>query len=458
VTDAQPAGDPDFSSIRAIALDTNCFSRGRLDFEQLESVVDRAENHGGVEVWVPEVVLWEWAEHAWQDYVEAESRLKSLRAAGLDAPALDTQTLDGLVEEMADQLAVLDPWLKMLSTLGAREALQDQVLQRPPASLVQRADGKKFKVGAADSVFIRTVTKQPGFKADQVLVISNDKGLGRAIAALPAPRPVLMREFGRSVNAVFRQAPTFEQATAQQCLQLIRARLHDLPLGDLRGDVTAVLHEDGQEVANLEADADNLELAGLSDLYMDRGDRFATGTLHLLADVTVSGAFQDQWGDSVVYEHEQVAGAAISVLVTVELEEDGPGSVTVDRGSADASVPIEMFHLVPRSALRRVLDRLGDLPLVEGLPRDGWPDDDRVVASVLGRQVELLLEGHPDEAWSLTAQLDGVDHGKVSCRRWQGQGMDEDWVLDAHTIDSHHASHNPFWGLNVALMAALEER
>lgn len=175
-----------------------------------------------------------------------------------------------------------------------------------------------------------------------------------------------------------------------------------------------MLDDDGQEIANFEAWANNIEVAGLSDLYLDRGETFVTGTLHLLADVTVTGAVRDLWGDSVVYQHEEVEGAAVEILVSFELDVDGNGEMTVDRGRGNASTPIESFHLDPPAALVRVLRLLEQLPLVSGVPSGGWPDGVQAVnIEVLGRSVVLKLNGATDSAWVLEALVDDAVVGKV---------------------------------------------
>lgn len=97
----------ELSGIRAIVVDTNAFSRGRLDLDLLETLVARADNHGAVEIWIPEIVLWEWAEHLHQDHVEAVDRLSALRTAGVDVPDLSAESVEVLLEELTTALM---PW------------------------------------------------------------------------------------------------------------------------------------------------------------------------------------------------------------------------------------------------------------------------------------------------------------------------------------------------------------
>ncbi len=287
------------------------------------------------------------------------------------------------------------------------------------------------------------------------MLVSGDKAVGKALEALPAPRPSHRPQLSRTAHEVFRSAPTFEQATVRACLRLLAEAGPDLSLGDLGGEVTSLLYDDAQEVANQEGTAENLQVVGLDDLYLDRSERFVTGTLHVLADVTVTGVVQDVWGDSIVMRQEEAYGTALNVLVTFELDGPSGKSVIVDRGSGDATLPLEAEHLHPPAALRRVLDLLRRLPLAEDVPQDGWPVGQDVASiTVLGTEVALRLDGDPTGAWTVTAELDGERVGAVSCHRYVSSSGPEDFVLTAEAA-STHALFNPFWALNAAVLSTL---
>lgn len=116
----------DLAAVRVIALDTNAFAGGRLAFDQLENLVARAESHAGVEIWVPEVVVWEWAEHSYRDHVDAVARLSALRVAGVSVPDLQPRTVDDLLKGMLDQFASLGDFLVVVPSAGSVEAIKDQ--------------------------------------------------------------------------------------------------------------------------------------------------------------------------------------------------------------------------------------------------------------------------------------------------------------------------------------------
>ena len=63
--------------VLAIGLDTNAFGSKHLSLERLRDLVRRAKKHGSLEVWIPESVLWEWAEHA---AAEHKTRRRRARA------------------------------------------------------------------------------------------------------------------------------------------------------------------------------------------------------------------------------------------------------------------------------------------------------------------------------------------------------------------------------------------
>ena len=54
--------------VRAVVLDANVMSRGRLTLDVIDEIVAVIEERElDAEVWVPEPVVWEWAEHACSD-------------------------------------------------------------------------------------------------------------------------------------------------------------------------------------------------------------------------------------------------------------------------------------------------------------------------------------------------------------------------------------------------------
>ena len=77
--EAGDVGPADLARVKAIALDTNAFGSKQLNFGRLRDLVNRAARHGGLEVWVPECVLWEWAQHA---AAEREAAVKSIQRDG----------------------------------------------------------------------------------------------------------------------------------------------------------------------------------------------------------------------------------------------------------------------------------------------------------------------------------------------------------------------------------------
>jgi hypothetical protein len=54
---------------KAVVFDTNVFGHGQLDISRLEQWADACALHDA-ELWIPEVVAWELAEHAVSEYVK----------------------------------------------------------------------------------------------------------------------------------------------------------------------------------------------------------------------------------------------------------------------------------------------------------------------------------------------------------------------------------------------------
>src|SRR6476469_4112293 len=120
--------------------------KGRLVIDQIEGLSEAIESQElDIEIWIPEPVVWEWAEHLFDDMERArepyQAALSRAEAAGLLLP--DEAADDGLAELKAVTSGLEDalqslPGVKLLPLSQhpdvAVEALQDQILQTGPAS------------------------------------------------------------------------------------------------------------------------------------------------------------------------------------------------------------------------------------------------------------------------------------------------------------------------------------
>lgn len=123
---------------------------------------------------IPEVVVWEWAEHAYATYVAVEEAAKAVR---VDASILARPVVAPApsVEELAERIENSFPARVRLWSPDRdvwRSALRDQVLQ------VGSGETKGgVKTGAADAVVLACVEAESAPSEDVVLLVTNDKRL-----------------------------------------------------------------------------------------------------------------------------------------------------------------------------------------------------------------------------------------------------------------------------------------
>jgi hypothetical protein len=173
---------PEPTNITAVVLDANAFGADATFNVGLLRRLARDAQEYGLQVWLPEPVLWELAAHV-ADAVErlsseVRARNKVLARAGLDTISLpdypDRETLIDRIVEEADQIE----GLVVIECSGdaAREALRDQITGRPPAS-----SEKGVKTGASDSAWIRSARSAAEDPTNRsYVIVSRDAAVRRA--------------------------------------------------------------------------------------------------------------------------------------------------------------------------------------------------------------------------------------------------------------------------------------
>ncbi|WP_235738768.1 hypothetical protein [Nocardioides alcanivorans] len=144
-----------FDGVDCIVVDTNFGPHGYPDMPRLKQLAASAQRVG-IRVGVPEVVVWEWAEHLQQKVSAAFTATRQANGAmlkgGLGAIATPVaSTADKIAIELARAVQTV-PNLVLIpaSERNARDALRDQILQQGGGS-----KKNEVKTGAADSAWIR---------------------------------------------------------------------------------------------------------------------------------------------------------------------------------------------------------------------------------------------------------------------------------------------------------------
>lgn len=174
VTPEEPAGaDPVHA--RFVVLDTNMSGhKGEFDASWVKGLAARLAAQG-VQLWVPQVVTWEWADHAAATQAEVLPGLRRLDRLGIPGmPGPPTKTLT-----RTEIASAIEETLRRMSNVevvpvhggSAIQALKDQILLTGPGV---RKDG--VKTGAADSALVRDSTEHIGrHRVGELAFLSSNK-------------------------------------------------------------------------------------------------------------------------------------------------------------------------------------------------------------------------------------------------------------------------------------------
>ncbi|MEU3645263.1 hypothetical protein AB0E59_17915 [Lentzea sp. NPDC034063] len=180
----------------AVVVDANAYGKVGPDLKRLANLAaDLAKI--GVELWVPEPVAWEWAEHLSVEWDAARKvvndQLRHLSRAGLPASSI-TPSYSGPEDLVSAFLQVLGdtPHLKIIELTGANAVagLKDQILQRKPA---KTKSSDRVKTGGSDSAWLRDVVAKAG-APDALLFLSQDTDIRSAYTAWGHAKQPVMRE------------------------------------------------------------------------------------------------------------------------------------------------------------------------------------------------------------------------------------------------------------------------
>lgn len=164
-----------------IVLDTNILGRGHFNLHRLQSVLESVAG-SGVEVVVPEVVVWEWAEHAAATY---EALVEEHRAFRVDESLYRLPDMPPVLPKQELVAAILKAIPRDVTVWRPqgeewRAAIEAQVLQTGTG---ERKGG--VKTGAADHLLLACVREQLDERgsAEAVVLATGDRNLRQACEA-----------------------------------------------------------------------------------------------------------------------------------------------------------------------------------------------------------------------------------------------------------------------------------
>lgn len=415
--------DEQRDQIVAVVLDCNSMGGGNLHLDRLGEWADRCRANG-LELWVPEVVLEEWAEHAAEAFEKASTAAgkerAELRKVGLE-PSWTVADREAVISHVVEEVRALENVIVLdLDPDDAREAMRDQVLQRGSGSRKQQ-----IKTGAVDSALLRTVHRRTHGKLETVVLVTGDRGAVDKMCDLMDWPPLhvvdglhLLAESLELLDTTDTHARWVLASALSRALPVSWAQpgyVVDLDSFTVEGatdaayrDVPTELREFIQGASLTSVD----RLAGITDVLADQALGRFLAEAYLLCTVTVHTAGYDNDGGTVHEEHE-----AGNLLLRCRIQADvADGELTAfDPGLEDTRVVArdERAH-TSMSALhyaRAALDIVpglgdGEFPSIEGGIR---------AVEVNGQKVVLNADVD-DERWQLSASIGDDTVAVLRCR------------------------------------------
>lgn len=216
-------------------LDTNAFPSGPrsyrkplLSVDALESLAEDAAAEG-VEIWVPEVVLWELAQHACEFYGQQFGPWRSAARRLSSGGVAVSEPVELTAAQIIEQTEAAARQARNVRVIGcraesARQGLRDQVLQTGAATVDQGV-----KTGAADGTWVRDILAEAGGSTKFHLVTS-DADPGAAFASMDVEPPTIHKSIRALRTAVF----VYEDTGADQAVAEVLRLLNDPDVWDER--------------------------------------------------------------------------------------------------------------------------------------------------------------------------------------------------------------------------------
>jgi hypothetical protein len=458
---------------RAVAVDANVMARGKLWLDELRDwagVLERIE----WEVWIPEPVAWEWAEHAVDEYQQAvttyRSAARKLRLAGFPPPNWSPETDPSvLISEYVNRItAIRNVVVVSVHPDDALRALRDQVLLRPPAERKNARDGKLgVKTGAADIASVAAIRRHAG-EARGYVLLSQDGDWPLVYETNGWPVPDVYKSWPELRKQLFTVVGGTGHAPALLRFLLAdglwRAEgVFDTHAGP--GGITETEVQSGIETSFRETRIQRLNaVAGLKNIQFVEDTAQLLATAFFLADIEVLRYRVESEFPRIGYATFQdvlVRGNLnfrVRDDVITDPALDGIGEVQVLRPTGYATMD---------SALTAVVDALRSIP---GLDSLNWSDEQggRAALSMQAGEspatVALQMEHRSDAGWTLRVVVSVEEESVflISCvyetdaRVGGGDGMllDLPWRL----VGANPATGRPEWRIAADVLASLYDR
>ncbi|QSZ47922.1 hypothetical protein [Arthrobacter sp. D5-1] len=419
------------SKVRAIGIDTNAVGKGSFNLAQLKGLSHKAQQHGAMEIWIAEPVIWEWADHLREDWVSLNKVRSNLKAAGIEMAAQPTDVNEAL-EFVLSGVHGLGEHVKVIPIEPVVvEAMKDQILVRAPGERVTR-DGraaktkhdKSVKTGAADSAIFRAYHHHAGNRGETYVILGGDSDLAKAHEEWGVKDVKSFSKTDALNEHIFRMIPAPDYLVVR-CAAFLDSEVATVDLTSFESPSSLIGSYD-QEVPLSFAATGHKMLLGLSNAKLDRVAQIVEAEACILTDVFGPEVTTDIYGE----DHEEpgtqrmYSDSAVYVNVTFRIE----------KGEVKSFAAGSIRHTWAMRTRETAWDDDGPLAVLENLTEvPGLADFDWAVnfyepqtteVEVDGDILQLDFSGSAADDWVLAAsyrdevvevagtlQYDGKDYG-----------------------------------------------
>jgi hypothetical protein len=408
--------------LEAIVFDANSFPHGALRLNTLKEW-ERWAHLVDLEVWLPEPVVWELAEHAASAWTEfdaiARKASKALTNAGIEVQTRSAHTTrEEVISKVESEIRALGPSLRVLKLDGdvAIEALKDQVLQRKPAKVRD-----KVKTGASDSAWLRQVLKTANNDPDKFVIVGSDADVYKAFETwgLAKPRMVPLQSLQRALFVLdepdadlVEKISRFLRATVGSPLEGGRTPDHDLVLGDIKEPAALIDNPLVDQISDV--DLVRLEaVVGLNQIKINHLTGVVSAQVFLSPAVEYSGLHIEENG-TVWPQSGSISGVVIRDVINFTLSEGAVIKAQSQSGEAVAFGEQDKAFDEPETAFQEFLEALLLVPEIALAP--GMSE--AVTDLEVGGELTVFLGDHTlnvttsdadDGGWSASLTLSADD-------------------------------------------------
>lgn len=326
----------------ALCLDANAMSKGRLNVEAVADLLEVIESQElTIEVWVPEPVLWEWAEHLAADLENARASYEGVRAqvaaAGADKLMLSAwATPIDIYAVIADLQAAVEE-LEGAHILRLRDSPEAAIGGLRDQVLVQRAGRRKsnVKTGAADSASFRLAEAELSKTAGSMVVVSGDQD-ARAYF-VNNPRVGLVASLSRAKAGILGMRAGSEIALerVQNAVVGQLPRLSQEELGDPDVEGVGGFREDSRLRGRIVESALQLlaidEIVGVAEVEVSKSEGYAAAMVEARVSVERSLQVLSEVNGLIEMDVERFDGVPALVEVSAQSDDGIAWHIDVDK-------------------------------------------------------------------------------------------------------------------------------